>query len=140
MIRKIKQYFRNLKVFHKTLTEYQPWDSCGLLVAMRDATQALHDNISGQEDFVSVNRDKDCKRMRVFINSLDRLIEDEYTSLKDFDYRHFHVEGNSYKIICSKLRDLPSKKMKHKVEKSQREVDQEIVAEAFLKHYDKWWH
>ena len=137
---KIKQYIRNLRIFHNTLTNFQPWDSYGLLLAMKDSSIGLHNYISEVDDFVSVNRDKDCKRIKIFINSLDRMIKDEYCTITDFEYVSNKERDGVFSIECVKIKDYPSQKIKYRVEESQKEVDREIVAKAFLKYYDKWWH
>ena len=88
MFENIKAYCRNLKVFHKLLTKHRPWDYNGLLIGMHAAGVDMHKYQSTVDHMVSVNRDKACKRLNIFNNTLNRIIEDEYTCCKDFEYTH----------------------------------------------------
>lgn len=132
---KIKHYFINLKLFHKLLCRHRGYDYSGLLIAMHTCIKDMESRQSSERVCVGVNRDKYCKSMRIVVNSLERLIEDEYATTKYFDYSF-----DRSKVRVTKLHDLPSEKIKWKVEKSQKQLDQDIVARAISKYIFYWWN
>lgn len=133
----IRRYLRNLKVFHKLLTSHSPFDYQGILVGMKCAVDDMEKMQASEEYLVSVNRDKYCKRMRIFSNSLGRLIEDEYC----LDQYEIHLKNTKglYRIDLNKYYDLPSVKVRYKLEDSQKKLDLEIVSKYINKHLFSWW-
>jgi len=135
LLTNIRYLFRNIFLFRSLLWEYRGYDYRVLLTAMKICIKDMESVQRSETCFVSVNRDKYCDRMKVVSHALQRLLEDEYATTKYFDY-----EWNSGSIEVLKLKDLPSIKIKWKVEKSQREVDLNIVSQAINKHLTHWWH
>jgi hypothetical protein len=81
MFNKIKTYVKNMFIFHELLKYHRGYDYYGSMVGLRCAINHLEKTQSAETFWVSVNRDKTCKRMRVVVNSLDRLIQDDYEVL-----------------------------------------------------------
>lgn len=134
-----ENYQRNLEVFDELLNNYNPYDYSGLLLAMKCAIKDMEKCQSEDDLFVSVNRDKHCKRMRVVVNSLDRLIEDEYT-MEHFDTSfNVNLTDNSFSVDITPLKDLPKGKGLNNLYKSQVSVDLGVVSKAIERYLPHWW-
>ena len=74
--RSIPYFFKNIWTFRKTLWSSRPWDNTMLYLAMRDSLAGMEESqrLYGHH----LNNEKCCKRMRVMITLLDRLIADDY--------------------------------------------------------------
>ena len=138
MYLKIKRYFRHLRVFHKLLVEYNPYDHTGVLIGMKCAIDDMNKQQTKDLEFKSVNQAKYSKRMSITSNSLGRLIEDYYTDLSCFEYK-VNMSDSCCFIEKNKLKDLPSKAISDKVGSSQRELDLEIVSKSISKYLCTWW-
>jgi len=137
-LRVVGVFFRNMLVFKRTLIGHRPTGYLGLLIGMRDA---LEDMESVQRKTNRLRQTKKmCKKMRVVLFSLNRLIKDEY----GYDWVNIDInldaeliEGEFYSheglLKETKLKDLPSLKAQRKLAIKLREQDLRIVGEAFSK-------
>lgn len=134
LIHSLKKYIRNITLFRKLLRYYSPYDYTGMLLAMKICLDDMQDKQGKEKDWVKVNQEKCCKKMKVVSNSLGRLIEQEYT-IRYFDYDYSPFKG----ITVTKLKDMPTQGLISKVDKSCLEVDLEIVSKAIRNNLIHWW-
>lgn len=74
--RSLPYFFKNIWTYRKTLWSSRPWDSTMLYLAMRDSLAGMEESqrLYGHH----LNNELCCKRMRIMVTLLDRLIEDDY--------------------------------------------------------------
>lgn len=89
--RSIPYFFKNLWTYRKTLWGSRPWDNTMLYLAMRDSLAGMEKSqrLYGHH----LNNELCCKRMRVMITLLDRLIEDDYY-ISQHNYIHKPYDEN----------------------------------------------
>ena len=129
----MKNFLLNSLKFKESLEEVYPWDYHGLLVMMKAVISNMYEYQSSATNFVSVNRDKYCKRMKVVTHALERLIEDEY----DYDKLCYNPDGG---VDLVSSFSLPNKKLVRKFANSRREVDLRIVSKFIERYMLHCWH
>jgi hypothetical protein len=129
----IRNYIKNLFVFHKALVSHHGNDYAGSLIALNCALKDMEKYQSRKDIWSSVNSPALCKRMRVAAACIDRVVENNY-ALKDFDYAF--CEGG---ISVTKLKDLPSIKNMWKVAESQKTLDHKTIATFIEKYLARCW-
>ena len=140
----VRNYVRNLKVFHRLLVEHYPWDSGYGWLALRLVLEDVRQHLKDSPLFPSINIKKDIKDVTIAIELLKRIEGDNY-GLDCFDYNIRVVKEyeSGYKEITidvTKLKDLPTVKAKYGVEKSQKENDLELLTKLLKKRMKNWWN
>lgn len=139
----VRNYIRNLKVFHKLLINHYPWDSGYGWLALRLVLEDVRKHLESNPPFSSVNIKKDIKDITIAIGLLKRVEEDNYV-LGCFDYKMKVIKeskfGTQVTVDVVKLKDLPSVQARYKVEKSQKENDLELLTKLLTKRMKNWWN
>lgn len=125
--RDVINFFRNIYLMRRTLWHHRPWDQEGCYYALRETLQNMYNYQSRVDFFVSVNRDKTCKKMLMCIHLLDRIIADEY-------YEGLYDEEMNWKPLGG----LPSRSSK--VPNKAKDRDIELLFNTLNKHIEKMWH
>ena len=142
----LKNIGRNFILLWPVMKAYRSWNYHGLLVAMKTIISNMEKN--QREYGYHLNRDKHCNRMKIAVEHLNRVIEDDYY-LKKFDVNV--VLGGSTplknsnaipcEIVVTPLWDFPkSDKACLQKESKQREYHLKAIGDIFS--YSKllsWW-
>lgn len=136
---KLKNYFRNIWLFRKALTNTVCWDYTGLLLLMKTQIASMEENMRLYGHHL--NNENHCKRMRECIHLLDRIIEDDYNKANyDFVDECAPVYGKCFSIKVTPLYDYPkNKKTIHKYASEQKTRDLERLFYLMNKHIQNWW-
>lgn len=138
---KLKSWYYNIKYFilniyhHRSSLWYsRPWDYVGVYLVLRDNLKYLSDSI--EEHGCSLNKDRQVKKMRVCINLLDRLIEDNYLTEK-VEWKPSTGNGPLWGKLTPKY-FLPRGDL-FKRGKSLQKEHREILFILLNKNLHNWW-
>ena len=139
----MKDLFRNIKYFllniyhhRKSLWYSRPWDYSGTYMVLRDNLKYLSDSI--EVHGIHLNKHKQVKNMRVCINLIDRLLEDDYAKVtyvfKDdvfsFDFK---VENKYF------LPTVKNIKKRFELDHNLKNNDREYLFKLLNKYIEHWW-
>jgi hypothetical protein len=134
MFKRVRNFVRNVWFFRKELNEYSGFDYQGTLMFHRKCLEGMYNDQMSSETFVSVNRDKNCKRIKETIVRLDRLILGEQ-GIDALDY----VTDDKNGLHLVKVYDLPSTSRAVKLIKTLPQDDLDAVAKFWQKHILHCW-
>lgn len=138
----VKNYFKNLKVFHKLLIKYQSYDAGYGWLALRLVLEDVREYMKNDHPFPKLGTEKNIKDMTIAIELLKRIKDNRY-GLDNFDYEMRVVKdlGHTRQVTVDviKLKDLPSIKGKNKVEQSQKQNDLQLLVKLLTKRMKNWW-
>ncbi len=163
IIQKIKDAPRNIKYGIENLIQWFPviwkdrdWDHCFLYMILKYKLErmekAFHSNKA-----MGLCSNKEAKKMRLCINLLKRLIEDEYNENASIEYHKkwgrpkfnwipVDDECSSLEITHEKVKTeedkIQEKKEFHRIcdhEKNMRKQDIEYLFKYMSKHIEGWW-
>lgn len=138
----IKNYIRNIRVFHELLKNHYPWDAGYGWLALRLVLQDVKNYMVNDPPSPKLGIEKNIKDITIAIELLKRIEKENY-QLDNFEFSSRFIResdwGIEFTIDVTKLKDLPTIKARYKIEKSQKENDLELLTKLLKTRMKNWW-
>lgn len=129
---------KNIWKWRYSIINSRPWDHQGVYLLLRDQLSYMEGNIRLHSN--QLTKDEKCKDIKVCLNLLDRIIEDEYSIDKqNFDYGDEGWPNNWLNCKITPKYFLPKGNM-FKISDSRSKNDRELLFKTLKRKLDSWWH
>ncbi len=130
-----KWFFINIYRLRYSLTHIRCWDYSGIYLLLRDQIREMEASQTKYSNHLC--KDTNSKRMKVCLNLLDRLIEDEYMIEK----QNFHGTGKGWRdwYFTPKYFFPTNEKFMWKLSDARQKQDKELLFKYLNKYSSHWW-